>query len=326
MLATTDIDNAADLVMHVVKTSELNVAFTSVLNHSGFITCNPLFDKVTGKLYTTAKAMSDNVGSLHMALLAQAGLAHFDMGKYTRHSKCVSSTKNKKEKGEKQAAEEDTSVGSKLSNVLKHLQSTIEIPCLESLQPFIKAAFSSLDDNNFHLLQSFLHELYVLQPWTQPLSYKEDQELSKLDSFPASTQQVFGVDDDDDDDDNVDWNNFSFSALLPDKSLVACQNGKQIKITQQQFNTQTYLGSISHSDKTQTDNSTQPKKKKREEPKDTSIHITPISTPINQNAGSNPSNKKGRTSREKGNVICLHFFQHSKTLTTFTLFRITSCQ
>lgn len=321
MLASTDIYNAADQVMHVVQTSELNVAFTSVLNHSGFITSNPLFDKVTGQLHRTAKAMSDNVGSLHMALLAQAGLAHFDMGKYTRHTKCVS-TKNRKGKSEKEA-EEDTSAGSKLNNVLKHLQSTIEIPSLESLQPFIKAAFSSLDDDNFHLLQSFLHELYVLQPWTQPLSYKEDQELSKLDSFPVATQQVIG---DDDDDDAEDWNDFAFSTILPDKSLVSCQNGKLHKITQQQFNTKTFHGSIGHSDKTQLDTSEQPHKRKRTQPKDTSNNITAMSTPINQKAGSTPSNKKGHTSSKKGNVIRLQFFQQSNTLTTFTLFRIISCK
>jgi len=316
VIATTDIYKAADLVMHIVKTSELNVACSSVLNHSGFITSNPLFDKLTGKLHTNAKAMSENVGSLHMALLAQAGIAYFDLGKYTRHYKCHPS-------GNKKETDEDTT-GSKLYAVLKHLQSTIDIPTVESLQPFIKEAFSSLDNNKFYLLQSFLHELYVLQPWTQPLSYKEDQEKSKLVSIPGSTKQVI-TKEVEDDNDGMDWSTFAtFSDVLPQQSIATDETGKKQKITVQKNNSKPFLSNSKRSDKTQLDNNSRPPQKRKKNGNLQSKGSTAMSTPTNREILSSSFDKTVRSSKKKGTlansltfVSTLTVFKHNTLFSSF---------
>ena len=46
---------------------------------------------------------------------------------------------------------------------------------------FLKKAFSSLEGNELHFLQSVLQDLHVLQPWTRPLDFKELNALQEID-------------------------------------------------------------------------------------------------------------------------------------------------
>jgi len=73
------VQTCVDAITHAVQTSWLNVAFCSVFNHSGFLTSNPLIEAFTQKHYTTPGRAADNYGTYYMALLAQAGIAYFDI-------------------------------------------------------------------------------------------------------------------------------------------------------------------------------------------------------------------------------------------------------
>jgi hypothetical protein len=181
-----------------------------------------------------------------------------------------------------------------------------------------------LDNNKFYLLQSFLHELYVLQPWTQPLSYKEDQEKSKLVSIPGSTKQVI-TKEVEDDNDGMDWSTFAtFSDVLPQQSIATDETGKKQKITVQKNNSKPFLSNSKRSDKTQLDNNSRPPQKRKKNGNLQSKGSTAMSTPTNREILSSSFDKTVRSSKKKGTlansltfVSTLTVFKHNTLFSSF---------
>jgi hypothetical protein len=148
--------------------------------------CDVLKDPYTKELYSSGKEMSEYVGSQHMALVAQAGIAYFDMGKI-RRLRSIIAARTKREKDDDGSASEEPE-DDKLSTQLLNLVNGYELPKVEVLQKMLKNAFAQLDRKQFLLLQSILQCLWTLQEWTRPLDYHEERRLQLLvDSKRGST-------------------------------------------------------------------------------------------------------------------------------------------
>jgi hypothetical protein len=122
-----------------------------------------------------------------VALLAQAGIAYFDIKQCQRYVKFGCSNEQKKTtKGGK--AEKKTDDNDTLFKRLKHLEKNIEIPTSTALRDLIWEDFAIMTTSEFLLLQSVLQDLLILQPWTHPLHYQEEQEVLKNLNFSTSKQ------------------------------------------------------------------------------------------------------------------------------------------
>ena len=181
-----EINDALTSIMTAIRTSSLNIAIVGVLSHNEFAVCDVLKDPYTKELYSSGKEMSEYVGSQHMALVAQAGIAYFDMGKI-RRLRSIIAARTKREKDDDGSASEEPE-DDKLSTQLLNLVNGYELPKVEVLQKMLKNAFAQLDGKQFLLLQSILQCLWTLQEWTRPLDYHEERRLQLLgDSKRGST-------------------------------------------------------------------------------------------------------------------------------------------
>ena len=177
-------------ILNILKTTPMNIAMCATLNHSGTIVTDPLRDVLTKKIYPTAKEMAENIGSHFLAILVQAGIAHYDLRKFRVRlndvTKIESKEKLKEKKLKKKATERE--VASEESSgeaedkiekdVLNSLVEQLELPDVDTLQAFLKKDFESLDELQFLFLQSVLKDLWVLQKWNQPLNYAQERKLS----------------------------------------------------------------------------------------------------------------------------------------------------
>lgn len=181
-------------MMHTIRTSSINTAFLSILNHSEFLVTDPLRDQFTGKFHATAKAMAANSSLVTMSTIAQAGVAHFDLG-YLQRLK-TSTTKVSRQKIKKQMSDDMDSdphedqpsdnvdeLEVEMDSVQKVIATLVRnqtLPKIEDFISFFKKAFSNLQHQDFLCLQSIIQDLWILQPWTRPLDYKEEVQLQKL--------------------------------------------------------------------------------------------------------------------------------------------------
>jgi hypothetical protein len=172
------INEALTSIMTAIRTSSLNIAIIGILSHNEFAVCDVLKDPYTKQLYSSGKEMSEYVGSQHMALVAQAGIAYFDMGKIRRLRSLIA-TRTKREKDDDGSASEEPE-DDKLSTRILNLVNGYELPKVEVLQKMLKNAFAQLEKTQFLLLQSILPCLWMLQEWTRPLDYHEERRLQLL--------------------------------------------------------------------------------------------------------------------------------------------------
>ena len=172
------INEALTSIMTSIRTSSLNIAIVGILSHNEFAVCDVLRDPYSKQLYSSAKEMSEYIGSQHMALVAQAGIAYFDMGKIRRF-KSVNETKTKREKDDDGSVSEEPE-DDKLSTQIINLVTGYELPKVEVLQKMLKTAFAQLERKQFLLLQSILPCLWTLQEWTRPLDYHEEKRTQLL--------------------------------------------------------------------------------------------------------------------------------------------------
>jgi hypothetical protein len=179
------INEALTCIMTAIRTSSLNIAIVGTLSHNEFAVCDVLKDPYTKQLYSSGKEMAEYVGSQHMALIAQAGIAYFDMGKIRRLRSLIA-TRTKREKDEDGSASEEPE-DDKLSTQILSLVTAYELPKLEVLQKMLKNAFAQLESKQFLLLQSILQCLWTLQEWTRPLDYHEERRLNLLDNRRGNT-------------------------------------------------------------------------------------------------------------------------------------------
>jgi len=202
------IQSALTAIDTAVRTSSLNLAILGCLNHCEFLVCDPLKSPSTNKLHTSGKKMSEYIGSFHMALVAQAGIAYFDKCRI-RKFRATNGVRIKKEKDNNMTQVpsgdedmEDDKLSTQLSTQLLNLVRTNEIPKVEVLQKLLKSAFSKLSVLEWSFLQSILQCLWTLQGWTRPLDYQEE----KISQHAEDTLRMKCVDltgDDEDDESNV---------------------------------------------------------------------------------------------------------------------------
>jgi hypothetical protein len=169
------LNDALTSIMTAIRTSPINIALVGILSHNEFAVSDVLRDPYTKQLYSSGKEMSEYVGSQHMALVAQAGIAYFDEGKI-RRLKSLIATRTKREKDDDASASEEPE-DDKLSTQLLNLVNGYELPKVEVLQKMLKNAFAQLETRQFLLLQSILQCLWTLQEWTRPLDYHEERRL-----------------------------------------------------------------------------------------------------------------------------------------------------
>jgi hypothetical protein len=134
--------------------------------------------------------MAENIGSHFLAILVQAGIAHYDLRKFRVRLNDVTKSESKekmKEKKLKKKATEREEASEESSgeaedkiekDVINSLVEQLELPDVDTLQAFLKKDFESLDELQFLFLQSVLKDLWVLQKWNQPLNYAQERKLA----------------------------------------------------------------------------------------------------------------------------------------------------
>jgi len=179
---------SCDAIAFAVRSSWLNVAFGSVLNHNGFLTSDPLTDVYTHLHYDCPIRAADNYGTYYMSILVQAGVATFDLKKDLDNINVPLTKRRRRSKKEMPITvddcDNDTTKESKedrntLFEKLKYLEKLHDIPSITSLRAFLVKDFIESTTPDLYLFQSILQDLYLLQPWTQPLCFDENQEVYK---------------------------------------------------------------------------------------------------------------------------------------------------
>lgn len=172
------INDALNFITTAIRTSPINIALVGTLSHNEFAISDVLRDPFTEQLFTSGKQMSEYVGSQHMALVAQAGIAYFDLRKI-RRLKSLIPTRTKREKDDDGNASEEVE-DDKLTTQILNLVNGFELPKVEVLQKMLKNAFARLETKQFLLLQSIMPCLWTLQKWTRPLDYHEDRRIHNM--------------------------------------------------------------------------------------------------------------------------------------------------
>jgi len=253
--------------MTTVRTSNLNVAMVGVLNHSEFIATDPLRDPFTGKFHANAKSAADYMGFHSLAHVIQAGICHFDLGasrgislhKYNNGKKGVSNDVDDENSGSEDAGDEigfsSTGTNSTLMATIAGLVKNHEIPTVESLHNFLRKDFLSLKDGDFQFFQSVLQDLWILQPWTRPLNFKEEHQLASL-YHPHEENMEKSRDGADTTAEDDFENNFSFeTGPTVQSSSLSCfsnQTAGQKRIVNAQRNSTTEARNKGHSTPTTT--------------------------------------------------------------------------
>jgi len=123
-----------------------------------------------------------------MSILVQAGVATFDLKKDLDNINVPLTKRRRRSKKEMPITvddcDNDTTKESKedrntLFEKLKYLEKLHDIPSITSLRAFLVKDFIESTTPDFYLFQSILQDLYLLQPWTQPLCFDEKQEIYK---------------------------------------------------------------------------------------------------------------------------------------------------
>jgi hypothetical protein len=173
------IQHHCDKIMTIVRTHDINIALMACFNPTEFMVSNPLRDFQTDDLYDDKAAASKHMAFGSMALLAQFGIAYFDLDKlkkFKRAKRQYQKGKNKDKDTEPEMIE--TQCG--YNNVLTKLALNQVIPTTETLHKFFHDSFLAMEDKTFTFLQSVLKDLWCLQPFTRPYDYKETQGESEL--------------------------------------------------------------------------------------------------------------------------------------------------
>ena len=209
--------------MSAVKTSDLNIAMVSCLNHAEFVVLNPINNPVTGTPHTRSSQMLDDFGTWAMAHIAFAGMAAFDYdllrkvktsGKARGHVfKREVEEKADDEDGSNNSDNESIDVGT-LASKLTTLENELSLPCIDDIYTLLKSAISTIDNNKLGLLQSILMDMIVLQPWTRNLDGIEEKELSRMENVgQKSGLKITDLSQDHSDDDLTTLHNLNFSDL-----------------------------------------------------------------------------------------------------------------
>ena len=186
-----------------MRSSWLNVAFGSVLNHNGFLTSDPLTDVYTHLHYDCPIRAADNYGTYYMSILVQAGVATFDLKKDLDNINVPLTKRRRRSKKEMPITVDDcdndtTKEGKEDRNTLfeklKYLEKLYDIPSITSLRAFLVKDFIESTTPHFYLFQSILQDLYLLQPWTQPLCFDENQEIYKQSLLQRTVVDISGDD------------------------------------------------------------------------------------------------------------------------------------
>ena len=217
------VDQTMTAIMNEVRTSSLNVAMVSTLSHNEYVVTNPIKNIFSDKRHKNGKEVGAHAGTLALAHIAQAGIAYFDLhklsitqspiigGKLNAYIKKEKNTKTSKEENDDDEADDEdddqepaTSYSSdkdKIHTTISVMVSNKEIPKVEELHKFLKAAFNKISDEQFPLFQSILQDIYVLQDWTRPLDWKEEHEIMSIQNSlkaPEITDLTYQEDEEDD--------------------------------------------------------------------------------------------------------------------------------
>lgn len=181
--------------MYIVRTSPINTAFLSTLNHAEFITSNPVRDFISGAMHSSARHMAANAGLVAMSNLAQVGMAFFDMQKLrklknstTRPAKEIIKKQTKGGEEEKDS-DDDSNTEDELEEEEERdtvqrgvsvLVSNKEIPTINDLMSFLKRSFTDLTAEEYACLQSVIPDLYIFQEFTRPLDFKEELQIQRV--------------------------------------------------------------------------------------------------------------------------------------------------
>lgn len=193
-LLLNTIDRTMTIIFNTLKTSPLNLAMCGCLNHNQQLVTNPLIDEFTGKLYTSALEMTENIGIHYMALVVQAGVSHFDLQRlqnnhdHQRALQRAASTARQAAKSSKKTEVNEKGAAilkepmdkDKYASTLEYLTVKNEIPDVTTIHKFLESQFNELEECEFFFLQSVILDLWLFQPWTAPLSYEEEREIGRL--------------------------------------------------------------------------------------------------------------------------------------------------
>ena len=173
------ISHNCDKIMTIVRSHDINLALMACFNPTEFMVSNPLRDFQTDELYEDKAQASKHMAFGSMALLAQFGIAYFDLDrlkKFKRAKRQYQKGKNK----DKDTGPEIMETQAGYNTVLTKLAFNQIIPTTETLHKFFHDSFLAMEDKTFTFLQSVLKDLWCLQPFTRPYDYKETQGESEL--------------------------------------------------------------------------------------------------------------------------------------------------
>ena len=175
-------------IMNAVRTSDINTAMVACLNHNGFQTINPLRDPITHEFHQSFKATSSHVGIHAMAFIAQAGFAFFEQHLLRIYTSFGARPKKDKDIAyDEDRDDDDTSADTtSLTSALLTLEKNAVLPTIADLMPFLKKAFSGMPKEDLALFQSILMDIWVLQPWTRRLDYREERLITKMEQRPPA--------------------------------------------------------------------------------------------------------------------------------------------
>lgn len=190
------LDQCLTNIVHIVRSSPLNTALVSILNHAEFVSSDPLRDFITGKYHASAKATAENIGCVRMAYMVQAGLFYFDSNHVSTKLKPLPTkfAKSASKKGNilhdedsdtpVDKSEEEGLVMNSMHKSIKIMEDNRDLPKVDDLSVFLKKAFSEIELQDFKLFQSILPDLYILQPFTRQLDYKEEVQVNRATAMP----------------------------------------------------------------------------------------------------------------------------------------------
>lgn len=227
-LIALQVDKALTSIMHTVRTSPINTALLSTLNHAEFVASNPIRDLITGIMHKTARQVAANAGLVAMAHVAQAGMGFFDLHKLRN----ISNGKPK------EIIINDSDVEVEVEGHMDTIQRGVnvlvcnkELPSISDLVQFLKKSFIDMTPHDFACLQSMLPDLYIFQEFTRPLDTKEEVQIQRLTAGEVKKKVVdLTKTSDDSDDDGIstlDFKKVSTKKLPVNSSNSNAQSSRE---------------------------------------------------------------------------------------------------
>ena len=138
------ISHACDKIMTIVRSHDINLALMACFNPTEFMVSNPLRDFQTDELYEDKAEASKHMAFGSMALLAQFGIAYFDLDKLKKFKRA----KRQNQKGKNKDKDTETEIietHAGYNTVLTRLALNQVIPTTETLHKFFHDSFLAME-------------------------------------------------------------------------------------------------------------------------------------------------------------------------------------